>query len=136
MREENSEIFLHDRKERREKIESRVRSFLGTLTDEQKKILKDHAKVFDDQVVKRSERRSKLHTEFKTILEQEISTSGKEKLIFEAFVDHQKESLADTQNVEIAKKFIPTLTKIQKTNLRNKILEIQEILNYFIETVY
>lgn len=136
MLEENSEIFQRDRKERRKKIETRVRSFLGTLTDEQIKILKDHEKLFDEQVVIRSERRSRLHTEFKNILEQEMSATGKEKMIFDAFVAYQKESLSNTKNLEIARKFIPTLSRIQKTNLKGKIMEIQEILNYFIETVY
>ena len=136
MREENNEIFMKDRKERRNKIEARVRSFLGTVTDDQKKILKDHASIFDEQVVTRSERRSRLHTEFKNILEQEMSATGKEKMIFDAFVAYQKEALSNTKNLDIAKKFIPTLSKIQKTNLKSKILEIQEILNYFIETVY
>ena len=65
-----------------------------------------------------------------------MSPAGKEKMIFDAFVAYQKEALSRTENLEIAKKFFPTLTKIQKTNLKSKIMEIQEILNYFIETVY
>ena len=136
MRDENNEIFLRDKKERRGKIEARVRSFLGTLTDKQKQILKDHAGEFDQQVVIRSERRARLHTEFKNILEQEMSASGKEKMIYDAFIAYQKEALTGRKNLEIAKEFIPTLTKIQKTNFKTKIMEMQEILNYFIETVY
>lgn len=136
MLEENREIFSRDKKNREEKVESRVRSLLGTLTPEQIKLLKDSSSIFDEQIVMRSERRSRLHTEFKTILEQDLATESKEKLIVEAFVAYQKEALANTRNLEIAKKLIPTLSKIQKTNLKSKISELQEILNYFIENVY
>ncbi len=136
MREENNDLFTKGREERLSKVESRVRSLLGTLTDEQKKILKDNRKVFDQQIVTRSERRSKLHTEFKNILEQEISAEAKEKLIHEAFIAYQKESLSETEGLEITKKIIPNLKPIQKENIRSKLGELEEILNYFVETVY
>lgn len=136
MLEENQEIFQRDKKDREEKVESRVRSLLGTLTPEQIKILKDSGSIFDEQIVLRSERRSRLHTDFKTILEQDIARESKEKQILDAFVAYQKEALANTRNLEIAKKLIPSLSKIQRTNLKSKIGEIQEILNYFIENVY
>lgn len=136
MREENNEVFLKDKKQRKTKVEERVKSLLGSLTNEQKKILKDNAKTFDEQVVVRSERRSKLHGEFKNILEQEISAGSKEKLIFDAFVAYQKEALSSTKNLEIAKAFIPTLEPEQKQSLRTRMVELQEVLSYFIETVY
>ncbi len=136
MRVENNDILMRDRKERREKIEKRVESILGSLTKEQKKILKDHSKTFDEQVVIRSERRSKLHSEFKSILEQEISHETKEKMIFDAFVANQEEALSDKKNLEIAKAFIPTLKPDQKKNLRIRIAELEDILNYFVETAY
>ncbi len=136
MREENNEIFLKDSDQRKEKIEERVTKILGSITKEQKKILKDNAKIFDAQVVTRSERRSKLHSTFKDILEQEISSGPKEKLIFDAFVANQKEALSDTKNLEIAKSFIPTLQPEQKKSLRTRMAELEIIINYFLETAY
>ncbi|MES2526956.1 MAG: hypothetical protein V4598_07700 [Bdellovibrionota bacterium] len=136
MREENNDLFTKGRKERQEKVESRVRSLLGTVTDDQKKILKANRKTFDEQIVVRSERRSKLHTAFKDILEQEISSEAKEKLIHEAFIAYQKESLSDTRSLTIAKAFMPTLKPIQKENIRARLGELEEILTYFVETVY
>ena len=136
MREENNDLFTKGRKERMEKVESRVRSFLGTVTDDQKKILKSNRKVFDEQIVSRSERRSKLHNDFKGILEQEISAATKEKMIHEAFIAYQVESLADKRSLDIAKTFMPTLKPIQKENVRLRLGELEEILNYFVETVY
>ncbi len=136
LREENNDLFTKGRKERLTKVESRVRSLLGTVTDEQKKILKDNEKVFDEQIVTRSGRRSKLHTDFKGILEQEISAETKEKMIQEAFIAYQKESLADTRSLEITKAFLPTLKPIQKENVRIRLGELEEILKYFVETVY
>jgi hypothetical protein len=136
MREENNDMFTKSRKERLEKVESRVRSLLGTVTDDQKKILEENRKVLDDQIVSRSERRSKLHKNFKAILEQEISNETKEKMIHEAFIAYQKESFADTRSIEITKKFMPTLKPVQKENVRIRLGELQEILNYFVETGY
>ncbi len=136
MREENNDIFLKDRSERRARIEKRVESILGSLTKKQKEILKDHGKTFDAQIVTRSERRSRLHTDFKNILEQEISRESKENLIFEKFVDYQKEALTNSKNLEIAKAFIPTLEPNQKRSLRTRMTELEEILNYFVETTY
>ncbi len=136
LREENNDLFTKGRKERMTKVESRVRSLLGTVTDDQKKILKDNRKIFDEQVVNRSERRSKLHNSFKEIMEQEISKETKEKMIHEAFISYQKEALADTRSLGIAKVFLPTLKPIQKENVRLKLGELEEILNYFVETVY
>jgi hypothetical protein len=136
MREENNEIFLRDKKQRKTKIEERVKSLLGSLTDEQKKILKDNASAFDQQVIERSERRSKLHTELKEILEQDISSETKEKMIYDAFTANQKEALASNQNLEIAKAFIPTLKPAQKKNIKGRLAELQEILTYFLETAY
>lgn len=136
LKEENNAILARDKDERKKKVEERVRSLLGTLTDQQKKILKSKASVFDEQVVTRMERRSKLHTDFKSILEQEISASAKEKMIYDAFVAYQKEALSSTKNLEIAKEVIPTLTPIQKENVRAKIAELEEILEYFLQTTY
>ncbi|MFL5785205.1 MAG: hypothetical protein ACJ76H_11380 [Bacteriovoracaceae bacterium] len=136
MRDENNDIFKRDRKERREKIASRIQKFLGSITKEQEKILKNHQKDFDEQVVVRSERRAKLHTQFKEILEQELSTDSKEKLIHEALVSYQTEMLKGSKNLEIAKEFIPTLTKSQKVELRHNLGEVKELLKYFIQQAY
>lgn len=136
MREENNSIFLKDREERREKIEARVRHLLGTLSDEQKKILHENGKIFDAQIVRRSERRARLHTLFKNILEQEISREAKEKMIYEAFVNYQKEALESTENLEIAKKIFPTLSAAQKKNVKGHLAEIGEIVDYFLKTTY
>lgn len=136
MREENDAIFERDKKERKEKIESRVRHLLGTLTREQTNILTSHAKDFDHQIERRSERRSKLHTQFKMILEQDISREAKEKMIFEAFVAYQKEALSNTENLAIAKEFVPTLSTAQKKNLKGHLAEIEEIIDYFLKTTY
>ncbi len=57
-------------------------------------------------------------------------------MIFEAFLTNQKEALFDTRNLEIAKAFIPTLKPEQKKNLRTRIAELEEIMNYFLETAY
>ncbi len=136
MREENNEVFLRDKEDRKEKTEERVEKLLGSLTKEQKKILKDNAKNFDDQVVARSERRSKLHTNLKNILEQEVSSGSKEKMILETFIAYQKEALANTKNLEIAKVFLPTLLPEQKKHLRTRMAELEEIVSYFLETAY
>lgn len=136
MREENNEIFLRDKKQRKEKIEERVEKILGSLTKEQKQILKDNGKHFDAQIVARSERRSRLHTKFKKIMEQDISSETKESMIYEAFVANQKAALSDTRNLEIAKEFVPTLKPEQKKNLRTRLAELEGIINYFVETVY
>ncbi len=136
MREENDEMFQKGRKDRMEKVESRAKSFLGSLTNDQEKILKDNRKIFDQQIVTRSEKRSKLHSNFKTILEQEISVETKEQMIHEAFVAYQKESLSDRTNIEIAKTFMPTLNPAQKDYVREQLGELQEILKYFVETAY
>ena len=136
MREENNDIFLKDKTERKARIEKRVESLLGSLTKEQKKILKDNAGTFDEQIIARSERRAKLHTAFKEILEQEISQESKEDLLFEKFVAYQKEAISSTKNLEIAKAFIPTLRPEQKKALKTRLAELEDILNYFVETSY
>lgn len=137
LRQENNDIFTKDRHERREKIESKTRSFLGgELTKEQIAILKENGKTFDDQVVTRVERRAKLHTEFKNIMAQEISVEAKEKLIYDAFIAYQKEALTNTKNLEIAKAFVPTLTVSQKKALKQHLADVQEIVGYFLDTAY
>ncbi len=54
----------------------------------------------------------------------------------EAFIAYQKESLSDKRSLEIARAFMPTLKPIQKENVRLRLGELEEILTYFVETVY
>lgn len=133
---ENEEIADRNRKDRRQKIEARVRKFLGTLSTEQKSLLKAHASSFDAQVDRRLKRRKELHQKFQKILNEDLSPESKEKRLYEEFVEFQDGALASRENLEVAKKFLPTLSEEQKKHLRIQLKDIDEYVEYFLETNY
>lgn len=133
---ENKNIERKDAKDRREQIEDRLEKVFGSVTAGQKLLLTDYQFYFDERTKVRLQKREKLHQSFKEILSQEASPTAKEELILGAFENYQVQSMADSKNLEIIQKFIPTLTMKQKESFREKTRELKEILNYFIETAY
>lgn len=118
------------------KSKERLEHFLGQVTQEQQNLLAGYNGYFEERAQRRIVRREKLQEHFKEIFTRDISATEKEKLIFEAFVNYQNESLAGNKNLEMLKVLLPTLKKDQMRHLNSKKNEIIDLLEYFSEKEY
>lgn len=133
---ENKEIESKNSTDRKHDLEAKVEKLIGTVTDGQKKFLADYHVYFDERNTGRLENRKRLHNEFRTILEQDLSVESKELMIQDAFKSYQERAFAGNRSLEIIKKFTPTMTLKQKETFREKTRELKEIIGYFIQTDY
>ncbi len=131
-----SKIKKNKPSERLKKSKERLEHFLGQVTEEQQNLLAGQNAYFEERALSRIERRGKLQEQFKEIFSKDITSTEKEKLIFEAFVNYQKESLAGNKNLEMLKVLLPTLKKDQIKHLNSKKNEIIDLLKYFNKKEY
>lgn len=132
---ENEKIAAQ-KKEYQKKIQSRITHYLGSLTPPQKEILKRHAETFKKQLQRRVERRTGMKTFFEKNFATEFSREDRTRSIVEAFTEFQKRALAESENLSIAKEFVPTLTPAQKKHLRGHFEDIEELVGYYLEANY
>lgn len=131
-----SKIKKNKPSERLKKSKERLEHFLGHVTEEQQNLLAGQNAYFEERALSRIERRGKLQEQFKEIFSKDITSTEKEKLIFEAFVNYQKESLAGNKNLEMLKVLLPTLKEDQIKHLNSKKNEIIDLLKYFNKKEY
>ena len=135
--EENRELLKREKDDRIDSIEERFEMFFGSINGEQKQILVEYSDYFHDRAKQRLDRRVKLHKEFREIFkEEDLSENGRVKMIQDAFVKYQNESLVGNKNLEMLKKVLPTLSKRQHEHFRKHTVEIKELLKYFLSVDY
>lgn len=125
-----------DKKQREEEIEERVEYFLGSINDEQKKLMRNYESYFQERNLQRRERKKELQKKFKKIYQAESDKKNREWLFLEAYGDYQNESLKGNKNLEIIKKLIPTISSKQKAHFNQNKQEIVELIDYFIDVSY
>lgn len=119
--------------DRMEKIEDQFETLFGTISDAQKKILEDHTKHFNERHKIRLSMREKLHNQFINVYAMDLSQDAKAKYFQEAFSEFQNTYPHSDKNKEIIKQLIPTLSKDQKEIFENKVNDLKDILNYYLE---
>lgn len=134
--EENGEMKRRKADKNLAKIEERVETILGTITKKQKELLSSYSDYFQKRHQSRLERRLQLHQALKDIYKGESSQESKRVAIHEALKKYQAQALEGNQNVEILKKFEPTLNDSQKERLRRHIQEIKELVKYYLTVDY
>lgn len=133
---ENKRILEKDKADRLDSIENYLEHFLGKINNDQLKIITSYGDYFVESAKKRVERRKKLQNSFRETYQKESSPENRERLFQEAFVKYQDEGFKSSKNFEILDKLIPTLTKEQREKFKSKAKEINELLNYFLQSEY
>ena len=130
---ENERGIQKDKFTRRKHVEDRVKIAVGSITDEQRKILDQYDVYFEERMNKRHEMREQLYQKFQEIYK---SRQDLEHKFEQAFLAYQSENLDNAKNLEIIKKIIPTLNHDQKEELKNQVAQVKEIIALFISTNY
>ena len=130
---DNERALKRDKFSRRKQIEDRVKLVVGSITDEQKKILDQYDAYFEERMIKRHQLRAELFSKFQEIYK---SRENREQKFEDAFLAYQSETLGNTRNLEIIKKILPTLNQDQRNGLKDQILEVKEIISLFLTTSY
>jgi hypothetical protein len=139
LKEENHKLSKNRHKDRMKAVEDRFKMFFGSIKEEQRKIFDDHKKLLQERHNTRVERRKQLHQRFAEIYQMDESKEPKESREFyfnQAFADYQKNYPESPKNKEIIKQIIPTLTLKQKETFESKTKEVNEVLNYYLDTNY
>lgn len=136
LKEENHKLARMDTEELIEKHHDRMELLFGSISDEQKKIIKSYKDTFWERHKIRSERRNSLHQRFDEISKIELSQEGKEKALYEAFEQYQFSYPDNEKNKEIIKKLVPTLSLTQKEVFEERTKDMQEIIRYYLEANY
>lgn len=133
---EKNDMLKIDKSKRMERIEKNFKFVVGTIKDNQKKIIQYYAKDFYESYKKKINRREKLHLKLKNIFNMDINQQRRQALIREAFNTYLDDSLVENRNIQFLKQLIPTFTSEQKEHIRNNLEELKEILKYFISVKY
>lgn len=134
---ENRELLKREKEDRIDSIEERFEMFFGSIKGEQKQLIREYADYFHDRAKAKLDRRIKLHQEFRNIFKaEELSENGREKLIQDAFIEYQNDTLKGNKNLEILKKVLPTISKKQREHFRGQTREVKELLKYFLSVDY
>lgn len=133
---ENREILKLEKEKNIDQIESRMKTFLGSVSSEQKQFVRDNSEYFEKRAKERLNRRIELHQTFRSIYAQDISEKSRTELFKEAFGDYQTKSYATTKNLELIQKLIPTISKKQREYFRKEAQEVKDLVKYFITIEY
>jgi phage-related minor tail protein len=133
---ENREILKKEKENRIDQAENRLELFLGHVNSKQKQIIREYGDYLQKRAKTRLDRRIKLHHEFKIIYHQDISESSRASAFLEQFVNYQNESMTGNKNLEIIKRFIPTITSEQREHFRKEAEEIKSLIKYFNSVEY
>lgn len=133
---ENRSLKRMDTDDQIEKAQERIESLFGTITEKQVKLIKDQKSYFEARHKIRLSRREALHEEFANIYKMDLSNESRAKSFYEAFAKYQREYPESPKNKELIKKILYTLNSDQKAVFTNKIKELKEIINYYLETSY
>lgn len=126
-----------DKEERSSDLKRKVERLFGALTPIQEKLLKDQSDYFQKKAVLHLERKAQLHGRLETILSQDSAKSTKREMVVEAFMNYQDAGiLSSKENLDIVKRFSPTLSLKQKEYFRERIRDLKEIIGYYLETQY
>lgn len=136
MDDENREILKKEKEKRLDQVEERFKMFLGSVNSQQKQIIREYGDYFQERAKERLDRRIKLHNEFKAIYKQDLSHSSRETMFQEAFIRYQQEALKGNKNLEMMKKFLPTLSNEQREHFRKELQEVKDLLRYYISIEY
>lgn len=133
---ENRELLKREKEDRIDSIEERFEMFFGSIKGKQKQLIRENADYFHQRAKAKLDRRVKLHQEFRNIFEGDLSENGRAKLIQEAFVKYQNDTLKGNKNLELLKKILPTISKKQREHFRGQTREVKELLKYFLSVDY
>jgi hypothetical protein len=133
---ENRALKRMDSDDQLEKTQDRIESLLGTITDKQIKLIKEQKSYFEARHKVRLSRRESLHEEFAKIYKMDLSDESRAVSFYDAFAKYQSSYPENPKNKELIKKLLFTLNADQKAVFTNKIKELKEILNYYLETSY
>jgi hypothetical protein len=136
LKSENESLARSKSEDRIEKISDRFETLFGNISNKQKKILESEKSYFEERHKVRISRREKLHEKFMTIYKMDLSNQSRAQYFYDAFAEYQNEYPESPKNKELIKSMIPTLTAQQRQVFEEKINDLKEILNYYLEAYY
>ena len=134
--EENRKLSKIGGTEQMKKVYDRFETLFGSIGDGQKKILKAQKNYIIQRGELRLKRREKLHSQIKEVYNMDLSPEGRQKYFLGAFNDYQDSYPDSPKNKEIIKEIITSLSATQKEVFKEKVGELVEILNYYLDTDY
>ncbi len=136
LKEENYKLTQLKSNEQMNHIYDRFHMIFGTMSEQQKGLLKAQKKYLYQRHLLRVERRQKLHQRFIEIYQMDMSKDSLAQAFYEAFADYQKIYPDDEKNKEIIKAIIPTLSNAQKKHFEEHKKDLREILGYYLDANY
>ncbi len=136
LKSENEDIASKSEDERWEETSDRVESFIGDIKGDQQKVLNEFREYFELRSRSRLSRRIALHEKFKLIYAQSISIEARKNLFQEAFLQYQKESFEQNRTLEFLQRILPNLDTDQKKHFMEKISDVKEIIDIYLDTQY
>lgn len=122
-----------------EKLFSRFENNIGSLTDEQEKLLKAEISNFKKVQENRLERRIQYQKSVLEILKKKITAKEKQKEIYKLSWDYntqRRDAETQNKNVVTTQKVFSSLNKDQKEELQSNINNYSEWISYFISENY
>ena len=133
---ENQALKSSKSNDRMEKLNERFEIMFGSISSKQRKLLKEHGPYLEERHKVRMDRREQLQDRFKDIFKMDLSKDAKQNYFNKAFTDYQENYPETSKNIEIIKDIIPTLSIEQKEVFEDKINDLKDILNYYLESTY
>jgi len=130
---ENQALSRSSAESRLEKVTDRFETLFGFISEKQQKILAAQKNYFAERHKVRVSRREKLHDRFMEIYKMDVSQETRSNYFYEAFAEYQKNYPENAKNKEIIKSIIPTLSAGQKEIFEDKVNDLKEIINYYLE---
>lgn len=136
LKEENIKIAETKPQTNLDLIKTRFEDLTGDITKVQKTIIEEYKVYFHERTKIRIQNRERLATRMEEIFAMSINRKEKKEHLLSAFKEFQDHSFKGLRYDEIIEKILPTLSSIQKKNLKQKAQDLKSILNYYLETDY
>jgi hypothetical protein len=133
---ENRELEKKQKKDRLKDFNGRFSWFFGSVSQEQKDLFNSYTGYFNQRYKLRLEERRQLQANLKSIYASVTQEEARRSAIHTALMDFQNNRVDDPTNLEIIKKFRPTLSTKQLQHLQDKKAEMKDIINYYIQVNY
>lgn len=136
LEDENRDILKNEKKKTIDQAEERIKALLGSVNGKQKQIIREYEDYLASRNKARLDRRIKLHDQFRELYKQDVSVASRITSFQEAFKKYQSASLEGNKNLEIVKKFVPTISKSQREHFRNHVQDVKDMLKHYITVDY
>jgi len=136
IKDDNKKILSKTKDEKIKSVEKKLKNMIGSLQENQTKIISEFSDYFLERDEKRAQRRMILYQNLKEIFAENSPPDLKKERIQKCFEEFQSQMLTGNRNLELIKKLSQTLTEKQMTHFTHSLEEIKEILLLYHKAQY